>query len=179
MRRLHSIAALCCACAALLAHTALATADVFGPIQLLSSRPVQVGPNTILEQAESAAESTISGDGRYVAFVGSYGGISGIWRRDVETGEVEQVAPGLARLPSISGTGEYVSFTTPEALAPEEDHNRAPDVYMRDMATPCRSEGGKCLPCGEHQEELEPASCPFILVSVVNGTHEGATYTYP
>jgi hypothetical protein len=179
VRRLRLIVALCSACVALLAHAALVAADVFSPIQLLSSRPVQVGPDMILEQAESAGESTISGDGRYVAFVGSYGGISGIWRRDLETGEVEQVAPGLARLPSISENGEFVSFTTPEALAPEADHNKAPDVYMRDMARPCESEGGKCLPCGKHQEELEPASCPFILVSVVNGTHEGATYAYP
>jgi hypothetical protein len=179
MRRLYLSMVLCLTCVAALAHAGLAAADVFGPIQLLSSRPVQAGPDTIPEQAESAGESTISADGRYVAFVGSFGGISGIWRRDLETGEVEQVAPGLARLPSISENGQYLSFTTPEALAPEEDHNKAPDVYVRDMATPCQTEGGRCLPCGEDQEELEPTSCPFILVSVVNGTHEGATYEYP
>jgi hypothetical protein len=178
MRRLRLVAVLCCAGGALLTHTALAAADVFGPIQLLSSRSVQVGPDTIPEQAEDASESTISGNGRYVAFVGSFGGITGVWRRDLETGVVEQVAPGLARLPSISEDGERVSFTTPEALAPEEDHNKAPDVYVRDMARPCQTEGGKCLPCGEHQEELEPESCPFILVSAVNGTEEGASYEY-
>jgi hypothetical protein len=178
MRRLRLLAVLCLTCLAALAHVGLAAADVFGPIQLLSWRPVQVGPNTIPEQAESAGESTISADGRYVAFVGSFGGISGIWRRDLETGEVEQVAPGAAKLPSISAEGRYVSFTTPARLAPQDDHNDAPDVYLRDMTKPCQSEGGACLPCSEDQEEPEPESCPFSLVSAVNGSREGATYEY-
>jgi|HubBroStandDraft_2_1064218.scaffolds.fasta_scaffold07315_3 hypothetical protein len=179
MRRLRLLSVLCCACAAACAHASLAAADVFGPIQLESSRPVQVGPVTIDEQAESAGESTISADGRYVVFVGSFGGISGIWRRDLETGAVEQVAPGAAKLPSISANGRYVSFTTPQRLEPEEDHNGAPDVYVRDMERPCQTEGGACLPCVEHQEEAEPEGCPFILVSAVNGTGEGTTYQYP
>lgn len=178
MKSLYLFAVLGLFCVAALAHVGLAEADVFSSLQLLSSRPVEVGPSTIFEQAENADESTVSADGRYVTFVGAFGGIPGIWRRSLETGEVEQVAPGAAKLPSISAEGRYVSFTTSARLAPEEDHNGAPDVYVRDMEKPCQSQGGMCLPCGERQEELEAESCPFILVSAVNGSREGATYDY-
>lgn len=178
MRRLRSLAVLGCACAAVLAHAGVASADVFGPIQLASARPVQIGSTTISEQAESAGESVLSGDGHYLAFVGSFGGVSGIWRRDLETGIVEQIAPGVAKLPSISAEGRYVSFTTTARLAPEDDRNGAPDVYVRDMEKPCQSEAGACLACSEDQDESEREACPFVLVSAVNGSDEGASYQY-
>jgi Tol biopolymer transport system component len=176
MRRLMLIVA-SCMCVAVVGLPGNADADVFGPIQLASARNLRLEGGTFFEQAESAKQPALSSNGRYLAFVGSFGGVSGIWRRDLETGEVEQVAPGAAYLPSISETGQYVSFTTAARLDPDEDHNRAPDVYVRDMATPCEAERGSCLPCPENSEG-EQTTCPFTVVSAVNGSREGATYTY-
>ena len=93
-----------------------------------------------------------------MAFVGRFAGVPGIWRRDLLTGTVEQVAPGESTMPSISANGRYVSFTTNERLVPE-DINEAPDVYRRDM------EPGAGEP-------------DYTLVSAVNGSEEGAAYTY-
>lgn len=183
MRRWPISASLCCAVACACVCATSAPADVFGPASLVSSRQVQLASGTIIEQATVAEESVISANGRYVAFVGMFGGTKGIWRRDLETGAVEQVAPGDSKLPSISANGTYVSFTTTAQLAPEDDHNQAPDVYVRDMETPCvtSAEGSaeSCLPCAEHQEAAERQACPFTLVSAVNGSSEGATYSYP
>jgi hypothetical protein len=155
-RALISGALLACALFALLAGVASpARADLFGPIELTSTSAPTEG---LHQQAEEARFPVISADGDYVAFVGSYGGVAGIWRRDLLTGKVEQVAPGDATLPSISADGRYVSFSTNERLLPEDDTNNAVDVYVRDMET----------------AEGEPE---YILVSAVNGTEEGATYT--
>jgi hypothetical protein len=132
-----------------------ASADLFDAIELVSASAV---PGGLHQQAEEARFPVISGDGRYVAFVGRYGGVSGIWRRDLLTGAVEQVAPGVSTMPSISKEGRYVSFTTTEELVPA-DTNNSPDVYVRDMEP------------GEGQPE-------YTLVSAINGTEEGATYTY-
>jgi hypothetical protein len=178
MRRLAFLASLCCACATVLAYVGVAGADVFESIKLESTRPLQAAEGMTSEQAESASESAVSGNGEYIAFVGRFAGVSGIWRRDVNTGTVEQVAPGEAKLPSISAEGRYVSFTTNARLAPEDDHNNAPDVYVRDMDKACATAGGTCLPCGEHQDAAEQEGCPFVLVSAVNGSSEGASYTY-
>jgi hypothetical protein len=176
MRRAALLSLLaCCACALSLAGAGTAAADLFTPIELVSARPVQTGSGPITEQAESAEQSVISGNGRYVAFVGSFGGVRGIWRRDLETGAVEQVAPGHALLPSISKEGNYVSFTTNERLAPKDDHNDAPDVYVRDMEKPCGEAGGPCTACSEQEQAGE---CPFVLVSAVNGSSEGTSYHY-
>jgi hypothetical protein len=183
MTRSVIVLALCCACALSLLDD-IATADVFKPIELVSARPVQLTSGTLSEQAERATESVVSADGRYVAFVGSFGGVSGIWRRNLETGAVEQVAPGGAfaqsdaRLPSISEEGRYVSFTTTARLAPEDDPNKAPDVYVRDMDKPCQTQGGACVACAEHQDAAELEGCPFVLVSAVEDSSEGATYEY-
>jgi hypothetical protein len=112
----------------------VARADVFGQISLVS----RDGP----EQFLYARDSAISGDGQYVAFDGSLGGVTGVWRRDLQTGEVEQVAGGDAELPSISENGQYVSFTTTEGgqLATDTNgevdtaHPEAANVYVRDMS---------------------------------------------
>ena len=42
----------------------------------------------------------------YVAFDGSVGGVTGVWRRDLATDAIEQVAGGDAELPSISEDGQ-------------------------------------------------------------------------
>jgi hypothetical protein len=135
--------------------TPTASADVFGPIELASASAQAGSPH---QQAGEAIFPVISGDGRYVAFVGTFAGVPGIWRRDLATGAIEQVAPGDATMPSISANGRYVSFTTNEQLV-SEDTNHSPDVYVRDMEP------------GEGEPE-------YTLVSAVNGTEEGATYDF-
>jgi hypothetical protein len=178
MRRVRLIAGVCCACVAMLVAAGPAAGDLFSPIELLSVRPVQIDGLETTEQAGEAEQSVVSADGRFVAFRGTFDGQSGIWRRELPSGPVEQVAPGAASLPSISEEGRYVSFTTPEALAPEDDHNKAPDVYVRDMDKTCQPSGIACLPCPEAQSAAEREACPFTLVSAINGSAEGARYTY-
>jgi hypothetical protein len=146
-----------------------ALADVFEPIQLASESPLQ--------QADYAHHPAISGDGRYVAFDGSFGGVIGVWRRDLLTGAVDSVVAcasgtspesSCAELPSISADGRYVSFTSTSALDPRNDVNAAPDVYVRDMdsATPCSAE----------REEGE--ECEYALASARSGSSAGLSYTY-
>ncbi|HME01751.1 MAG TPA: hypothetical protein VKG38_01800 [Solirubrobacteraceae bacterium] len=147
------LAALACA-AALLASPPPAVADVFGPISLVSMRGS--------EQVEYAHDPAISADGAYVVFDGSFGGVTGVWRRDLHTGEVAQVAGGDAELPSVSENGQYVSFTTNEGGQlvgdtdgePHTEKPEAPNVYVRNMA-------------------LAPvAAKAFMLVSAVSGPGE-------
>lgn len=137
-----------------------AHADVFGPISLVSE--------SSLQQADYAHDPVISGNGRYVAFDGSFGGATGVWRRDLRAGTVEEVAGGDAELPSISSDGRFVSFTTTSALT-RGDGNEGPDVYVRDMSV------HSTLPCTGPISEEEP-TCPFALVSAVDGSEEGLSY---
>lgn len=140
---------------ALAVWASAAGADVFGPIELTSTSAPSTGQP---EQSGEARFPVISSSGRYVAFVGSFGGERGIWRRDLATGTVEHVAPGVATLPSISASGRYVSFTTTERLV-AQDTNNSPDVYVRDM-------------------EPAPGEAEYTLVSAVNGSDEGTAYKY-
>jgi hypothetical protein len=162
MRRL--IATLSCAApAALLALVATADADVFGPISLVSQGSLGVGA---AQQAEYAHDPAISGDGRYLAFDGSVAGVPGVWRRDLDTGAIEQVTGGDADLPSLSADGRYVSFTTNEGAGlaeitdgrAHEAKREAVNVYVRDMA----------------KTPAEPGA--FTVVSAVNGSSEPLTY---
>jgi Tol biopolymer transport system component len=153
MRRLTALGATTLLWLALAATTA--SADLFGPVQLASTSAVA---GTVAQQAEEARFPVVSGNGRYVAFVGRYGGAPGLWRRDLQSGAIEQVAPGNSTMPSISSNGRYISFTTNEKLVPE-DTNQGPDVYRRDM-------------------EPAPGEPQYTLVSAVNGSHAGASYTY-
>jgi hypothetical protein len=141
----------------------VAQADVFEPIALASANNH--------EQADRGEDPAVSGNGRYVAFDGSFAGRSGVFRRDLATGQVETVAEAGAALPSISADGRYVSFTTTARLDEANDTNAAPDVYVRDMANtdsrPCRA---------EREEASEP--CAFALASAVDGSQEGLSYTY-
>lgn len=126
------LAGLCCMAGA---GSGTADADVFGPIALLSASPV--------EQFEFAHDAAVSGDGRYVVFDGSVGGVTGVWRRENRPGgAVEQVAGGDSELPSVSENGQYVSFTTDEGTKLEEATDElpvahkvsgAPNVYVRNM----------------------------------------------
>lgn len=154
----------------------LAAADVFGPISIVSAS--QVKGATDNQQALYAHDAAISGNGRYVAFDGSYGGFTGVWRRDLSTGAIEPVAtanpsdPAIsapdAELPSISDDGQYVSFTTTARLDPSGDTNGSPDVYVRNMNVPADQ------PC--EQGPGAQADCPFTLVSAVDGGTAALTY---
>ncbi len=144
-----------------LALAPCAGADVFSSIELLSSSP--------FEQAEYAHSPEISGDGRYVVFEGSVGGVSGIWRRENKPGgALQQVAGGDAELPSISENGQYVSFTTNEGqrlgevtdgepVPPPEAYD-PPNVYVRDM------------------EQAPSQQGAFVLVSAENGSPNELAY---
>ena len=169
---------------AALAWCAPASADVFGPIELLSDGVVAAEEGQgQLQQALYAHDPVVSQDGRYVAFDGYFGGRTGVWRRDLQTGQVLPVAVGPkvqggescvqavcdAELPSISANGQYVSFTTTAALEPALDTNSAPDVYVRDMAV------AETQTCNEASPEPSQP-CPFTLASAVNGKAEGLSY---
>ncbi|HEX4482808.1 MAG TPA: hypothetical protein VH081_03410 [Solirubrobacteraceae bacterium] len=143
------------AAAALLALIACASAraDVFGTITLAS--------RSADEQADYAHDPAISADGGYVAFDGSFGGETGVFRRNLASGAVEAVAAGAAgtqagsaELPSISANGQYVSFTTTAQLV-SGDINAGPDVYVANMSA-----------AGEESR--------YALASAVDGTTEEA-----
>jgi WD40 repeat protein len=177
--------ALALALAAPMTWAGTAIADVFGPIEL-ASESSGVVPQEDREQAEYAHDPAVSANGEYVAFDGSVGGVSGVWRRDLQTGEVQPVAVGVlapsgkcalepstpepsdpstqespcnAELPSISADGRYVSFTTTAALDPVDDTNEGPDVYVRDMEVPVYGCGAK-VPIYGCDPEVPPSSSP-------------------
>jgi hypothetical protein len=149
-----------CVASLLIAFSASARADVFGSISLLSASPLQ--------QADYSHDPAISGDGRYVVFDGSVGGVTGVWRRAVGSGEFEEVAGGDAQLPSVSQDGRYVSFTTNEGASlsvitdgladPAHETGEAPNVYVRDM-TKAPAETGA-----------------FTIVSAASGSTEPLIY---
>ena len=167
----------CAAAIALLAAVATpARADVFSPISLVSYGAV--GGGGFVQQAEYAHDSAISADGRYVAFDGSVGGVTGVWRRDLDTDAIEEVAGGAAAMPSISENGQYVSFTTNEGTSlPEITHAQpdfapkpeAVDVYRRDMDVE---------PAATAAEEAArpPGERAFLAASVPAGSEEPLRY---
>jgi hypothetical protein len=161
--------------ATLMLGCAPAGADVFGTTSLVSVTP--------LEQADYAHDAAISGNGRYVVFDGSIGGVTGVWRRELRPGEaalshegnVEEVAGGDAELPSISANGQYVSFTTneghelpnitdwlsdPRHAIGEGPTVESPNVYVRNM----------------DEAPSEPGA--FEPVSALSGSDETLTYEH-
>jgi hypothetical protein len=118
-------------CSALLA--AAPAAAEFGPIRLVSKTAVQ--------QADVAVAPAISADGRYLAFQGTLGTATGVFREDLQSGAIVPVSvtdgsAGAATAPSISADGRYVSFTTRAQLDPDDDGGaQTSDVYVADMAT--------------------------------------------
>ncbi len=123
-------------------------------------------------EADDAYSPAISADGAYVAFVGSFNGVKGVYRKDLATGELALVAgedgadPALsapdAGSPSISEEGRYVSFTTTARLEATDDQSGEPgdcsSVYVRDMDIPAAEPGA------------------YTLASALNGTTQGIAY---
>jgi Tol biopolymer transport system component len=141
---------------------ATASAD-YGPAQLLSG--------TAAQQFGSADAPAFAAGGRYVAFQGSLGGVTGIYRRDLQSGGVDLVAgadatdPALsapdAASPSISADGRYVAFTTTADLDPGNEPAAdagCPEVYVRNMALPA------------------VASSAYTLAAALNGTDAGIAF---
>jgi hypothetical protein len=144
---------------------AAARGDVFGPISLVSEGSVHGGPP---QQVEYAHDAAVSAGGRFVAFDGAVAGVSGVWRRDLATGVLEQVAGGDAELPSISESGQRVSFTTNEGrslgaitngLRDEHPQREAVNVYVRNMAVGAGEEGA------------------FVAASAPSGSSEPLSYS--
>jgi hypothetical protein len=106
-----------------------------GPIELVSKSQA--------EQAAEAVAPVLSEDGRYLAFQGAIGGMRGIFREDLQSGELALVVGGSAYLeapgsdaadPSISADGSAVGFTTRASLAPIADPEPGTsDVYVADL----------------------------------------------
>lgn len=143
--------------------------------------PIQLQSVGALEQFEAAGESAISEDGRYLAFEGTLAGAKGIYRKDLQTGQLQLVAGGSiyaktgaidASAPSISADGGYVSFTSAVALV--KAASAGENVYVRDMEAPAPAGGGAC----DEEEELRENGkrCAYELASALSGGEEGIAY---
>lgn len=137
--------------------------------------PAALASGTEQLEFDEANAPVLSADGLYMAFQGSVAGVPGVYRRDLQTGEVELVAPGDATAPSISAEGRYVAFTTTVDLEPAkstgepgepEDDRGCPEVYVRDMNVEAPP-----------YDEAEPqASSAYTLASALG---EGQGIVYP
>lgn len=120
-------------------------------------------------QAEYAYEPAISANGEYVAFTGVVASKPGVYRKDLATGQLEEVALGAGTgAPSISADGRYVSFTTPDdPLTGEPTADGCTQVYRRDMDRETASQSGT-EPSKETapEQETEPA---YAFASALNG----------
>jgi len=122
-------------------------------------------------QADYGYEPAMSANGGYVAFTGSLGGVTAIYRKNLNTGELDVVAYGDAGAPSISANGQYVSFTTTDAAPGSPATATGADctsVYLRNMdvspvaATPTSP------------ATISPTA--FALASALSGSAPGLTY---
>jgi len=120
-------------------------------------RDVQAGTTTLVSAGfdGSAGNGTsfiqdISSDGRLVAFVSDATNLipgdlldneANVYVRDMATGTTELVsvgndgtpaAVGFFDIPSISGDGRYVAFSTFDSLVPEDTSSFTLDIYLRD-----------------------------------------------
>ncbi|HEY2281974.1 MAG TPA: hypothetical protein VGH60_00300 [Solirubrobacteraceae bacterium] len=112
-------------------------------------------------QFEEANAPALSADGRYAVFQGRLAGASGVYRRDLQSGAIAQVAGADAAAPSVSADGRYVAFTTTADLDPGAEpavDGGCPQVYVRDMD----------VPPGEPGE--------YTLATELNETSEGIAY---
>ena len=173
MRRRSLLAACIASALALALGCAQADADVFGSISLVSASPT--------EQADYAHDPAISGNGRYVVFDGSIGGVTGVWRRELRyengvishEGNVEEVAGGDADA-AVDQQGRAVRQLHDQRRQRTPQHHRrparprartrrrepvveSPNVYVRNMDV-APSEAGA-----------------FEIVSAVNGSTEPLT----
>jgi hypothetical protein len=171
--------ALACAALLTLLIATPARADVFGPISLVSYG--EVDGSELLQQAEYAHDDAVSADGRYVAFDGSVGGVTGVWRRELATDVIEEVAGGDAAMPSISEDGSYVSFTTNEGASLPEITDLRPDAQPRPEAVSVYRRDMNNHPAATAGEEVAraPAERAFLIASTPVGSGEPLRYAAP
>ncbi|MCC6500114.1 MAG: hypothetical protein IT313_07595 [Anaerolineales bacterium] len=105
------------------------------------------------EQANALSDFplAISSDGRYVVFnsdatnlvANDTNGVTDVFLRDTQTGVTERVsiasdgsqANNSSSSPSISASGQFVTFTSNASNLISDDTNNASDVFVRDRAT--------------------------------------------
>ncbi len=133
------------------------------PAQALFTAPVLASGNPAVQlQADFGYDPAISGDGSFVAFSGSVASLAGVYRKDLQSGQLELVAAGEhTGAPSISGEGRYVSFTTDDEPATGHPTGGCSSVYVRDMNQPIDAPGA------------------FMLASARGGSEESLTYQPP
>ena len=174
--------------AARAAVPALALALLAAPAARAELEPLRLASTSAQEQADVASEPAISADGRFLAFTGRLGGLRGVFRKDLLSGDVALVAGGDAyagatggdaAAPSISADGRRVSFTTAGRLDPADDAGPGTsDVYVRDMDRPAPADGACASgePCAyELASALDApdASCPAGVTTAAPGTPTG------
>jgi WD40-like Beta Propeller Repeat len=159
---------------ALLAGLALATTWATLALAAPPARATEYGVPVLVsfqggDQAQAASQPALAAGGRYAVFTGTFDGISGVYRKDLESGELALVAgadPSDAALdapdagaPSVSADGRWVSFTTTTPLDPADDPGGGcASVYVRDMTVPIGLPGA------------------YILASALDGSAQGLTY---
>ena len=100
------------------------------------------------EADQASAAASISGDGRYVAFVsdatnlvvGDLNGFFDVFVHDLQTGATTRVSVdsagvegnGISNFPSISDDGRYVAFESLSTNLVADDNNGSADVFVHD-----------------------------------------------
>ena len=138
-----------------------------------SATTVRASVNSSAAQASgSSFDPSISGDGRYVAFVsaatnlvsGDTNGFTDIFVRDLSSGTTVRAsvdssglqANGDSYEPSVSGDGRYVAFVSTATNLVSGDTNGNTDIFVRDLSsgitvrasvdsTGAQALGGPCL----------------------------------
>lgn len=177
-------ALLACAASAVAVALPAGASAYFAP----GAQIVSVSPEKREQADDSTGAVDISDDGRYVVFQtrarnlfedgdpdppGQFR-VGGIFRRDLQTGALELVAPGELRNdstpeaiavrgaanPSVSADGRYVAFSTGWQHS-AADTNGNVDVYVRDMTRPIGD------------------TSAFEMVSARDGASTGASWGAP
>jgi Tol biopolymer transport system component len=104
------------------------------------SRRMSVDNNGARPSSGWRGMSSISGDGRVIAFVTTAPFVPGadtpvpwVYVRDTQANTTKPVAPGVR--PAISGNGRYVAFASTAANLVSNDRNALSDVFLADLQT--------------------------------------------
>lgn len=183
----------------LLGFPAAVRAEFTTPTLLSGAQALQIGSGSVVFpqplQFEEAEAPAFAREGSYVVFRGALAGIPGLYRRDLQTGEVALVAgeapaghaealPAApdASAPSISAEGRYIAFTSAATLVPICG---TPAAAQPDQAAAgCEPEADRGCPqvyvrdMGQPGVPTSPATPgAFTLVSARDGSGEGLTYS--
>jgi hypothetical protein len=192
------IAATLLAALAPLAIPSAASADFSAPALLSGAQALTLGTRSLQFavplQFEDAEGPAFAQEGGYVAFRGSLAGITGVYRRNLQSGEVALVAgeppPGEtegfpsapdATAPSISADGRYIAFTSAATLVPVCGTSAAAEPA--EAKSGCEPEADRGCP-QVYVRDMGPPGDPtapttpdaYTLVSARNGSGEGLTY---